>query len=122
MSFRRLLEKKMFELLFIFDQKHYKQFNGVIMGSPLRSTLTNVSMCHFEKLCSENCPTQFKSVVYRCGRHIFTFSFNRACRKILTSNTKKVHCHFKALKSAVRATNLSPQFVTSTFSGVFTNF
>ena len=63
--FRRLLEMAMYESFFIFDQKYYKQCDGVAMGSPLGLTLANVFMCHFENIRLENCPTQFKLVVYR---------------------------------------------------------
>ena len=64
-SFRRLLEMSIFESCFIFDQKCYKQCDGVAMVSPLGPTLANVFMCQFENIWSENCPTQFKLVVYR---------------------------------------------------------
>ena len=64
-SFRRLLEMTMFESIFIFDQKYYKQCDGVAIGSPLEPTLANVFMCHFEKIWLENCSTQFKSVTFR---------------------------------------------------------
>ena len=63
--FRRLLEMAMYESFFIFDQKYYKDCDGVAMGSPLQPTLANVFMCHFENIWLENCPTQFKPVVYR---------------------------------------------------------
>ena len=73
----------MYESIFIFNQKHYKQCDGVAMGSPLVSTLANVFMCYFENIWLENCPTQFKSVV--CIEDMWTthfyFSFNRTCRK-----------------------------------------
>ena len=62
--FSRLLEMTMHES-FIFDQKYYKQYDGVAMGSPLESTLANVFICHFESIWLENCLTQFKPVVYR---------------------------------------------------------
>ena len=35
------------------------------MGSPLGPTLANAFMCHFENIWLENCPTHFKSLVYR---------------------------------------------------------
>ena len=45
-----------------------KQCNDVAMGSPFGPTLANVFMCHFENIWLENCPTQFKPVVY--GRYM----------------------------------------------------
>ena len=47
---RKLLETTKNESFFIFDQKYYKQCDGVAMGSPLGSTLANVFVCHFDKI------------------------------------------------------------------------
>ena len=47
---RKLLETTKNESFFIFDQKYYKQYDGVAMGSPLGSTLANVFVCHFDKI------------------------------------------------------------------------
>ena len=52
--------------LFIFDNKQYKQIDGVAMGSPLGPTLANAFLCHYEKMWLNECPSQFKAVVYRC--------------------------------------------------------
>ena len=38
------------ESSFIFDNKLCKQIDGLAMGSPLVSTLTNAFLCHYEKL------------------------------------------------------------------------
>ena len=35
------------------------------MGSPLGPTLSNVFLCHYEKLWLNECLSQFKPVVYR---------------------------------------------------------
>ena len=35
------------------------------MGFPLGPTLTNVFMCHLENIWLENCPSHFKTIVYR---------------------------------------------------------
>ena len=35
------------------------------MGSPLRPTLANAFLCHYEKLWLDNCPLEFRPVVYR---------------------------------------------------------
>ena len=35
---------------------------------PLRPTLANVFLCHYEKLWLESCPPEFKPVVY--GRYV----------------------------------------------------
>ena len=35
------------------------------MGSPLRPTLANAFLWYYKKLWLDNCPTEFKNVVYR---------------------------------------------------------
>ena len=35
------------------------------MGSPLGPTLANAFLCHYEKTWLNECPSQFKTVVYR---------------------------------------------------------
>ena len=44
-SFHRLLQMKMYESFFNFDQKYYKRCDGVAMGSPLGPLLDNVLEC-----------------------------------------------------------------------------
>ena len=53
------------ESSFIFDNKLYKQIDGVAMGSPLGPTLANAFICHYEKIWLNECPSQFKPVVYK---------------------------------------------------------
>ena len=36
------------------------------MDSPLDSILTDSFLCHYEKIWLDECPPQFKPVVYRC--------------------------------------------------------
>ena len=50
---------------FIFDGELYDQIDGVAMGSPLGPTLANIFMCALEKRYLNDCPTQFKPVLYR---------------------------------------------------------
>ena len=49
----------------MFDSILYKQINGVAIGSPLRLTLANTFLRHYEKLWLDSCPPEFKPVVYR---------------------------------------------------------
>ena len=71
----------MFESFFIFDQKYYKQCDGVVMGFPLGPTLANVFMSHFENIFLENCPSQFKPVVNR--RYVdYTFLLFRSTEHV----------------------------------------
>ena len=53
------------ESSFIFDNILYKQTDGVAIGSLLVPTLANTFLCHYQKVCLDSCPSQFKSVVYR---------------------------------------------------------
>ena len=64
-SFRELLTRTMSESLILFDQEFYKQHDGVTMGSPLGPTLANVFLCYHEKIWLQNCPSEFKPVIYR---------------------------------------------------------
>ena len=136
-SFRRLLEMTMYESFFIFDQKYYKQCDGVAMGSPLGPTLANLFMFHFEKIWLEHCPTQFKPVVYR--RYVDdTFLLFRS-----TEHAEKFKRYLKQHKNIaftseieqnsslsfldVKISRENNRFVSSvyrkpTFNGVFTNF
>ena len=56
------------ESMILFYQEFYKQQDGVVMGSPLGRTIANVFLCYHEKICLQNCPPQFKPVIYR--RHV----------------------------------------------------
>ena len=64
-EFRGLLELATKESLFMFDNKYYKQIDGVAMGSPLGPTLANIFLCHHEEMWLDNCPIQFKPDYYR---------------------------------------------------------
>ena len=67
----------MSDSLILFDQKFYKQHHGVAMGSPLRPTLANIFLCYHEKIWLQNCPSEFKPVIYR--RYVDdTFPFFRS--------------------------------------------
>ena len=49
----------------MFDNQHYKQIDGVAIGSPLGPTLANAFLSHYEKIWLNDCSSQFKPVVYR---------------------------------------------------------
>ena len=53
------------ESSFIFDNKLYKEIDGVAMGSPIGPTLANASLCHYEQIWLNECPSQLKPIVYR---------------------------------------------------------
>ena len=52
------------ESSFIFDSLLYEQVDGKAMGSPFGSTFANSFLCHYEKEWSDNCPIQFKPLIY----------------------------------------------------------
>ena len=73
-----------FELSYIFDNILYKQIDGVSMGLPLGPTLANAFLCHYEKLWLDNCPSDFKPLVYRrYVDDIFVLSPNITCYRSL---------------------------------------
>ena len=53
------------EWLFMFNNKFYKQIDGVAMGSPLGPGLANVFMSSFENKWLKDCPHGLKPVFYR---------------------------------------------------------
>ena len=52
------------ESCFIFDNKLFKQIDGVAIGSPLSLTMADSLFCHYEKTWPNECP-QFKPTVYK---------------------------------------------------------
>ena len=50
---------------FNFNDNIYRQTDGVAMGSPLGPTLANIFMCAKEKTWLQNCPPEFKPLIYR---------------------------------------------------------
>ena len=50
---------------FLFDGKHYKQIDGVAMGSPLGPVLASIFMCHIEEIIFNQCPQTFRPVFYK---------------------------------------------------------
>ena len=65
-NFRNLLNIATKETFFMFNNKYYKQVDGVAMGSPLGPALANIFMCSFESKWFQDCPNDFKPVFYRC--------------------------------------------------------
>ena len=64
-DFRYLLNIATKESFFMFNNKSYKQVDGVAMGSPLGPALANIFMCSFESKWLRDCPNDFKPVCYR---------------------------------------------------------
>ena len=55
-----LLTTTMSESLILFDQKSYKQHDGVPAGTPLGPKAVNVFLCYHEKIWLQNCSSEFK--------------------------------------------------------------
>ena len=64
-NFRNLLNIATKETFFMFNNKYYKQVDGVAMGSPLGPALANIFMCSFENKWLRDCPNDFRPVFYR---------------------------------------------------------
>ena len=142
----KLSRKDLYELFklattessFIFDNKLYKQIDGVAMGSPLGPTLATAFLCHFEKNWLNECPSQFKPVVYkRYVDDIFVLFKSKEHLKLFVNYMNSKHRNIKFTFETedsnnfsfldVKITRQNKRFVTSifrkaTFSGVFTNY
>ena len=142
----KLSTKDLYELLklattklsFIFDNKLYKQIDGVAMGSPLGPTLANVFLYHYEKIWLNKYPSQFKLVVYRrYVDDIFVLFKSKEYSKLFFNYINSQHKNLKFTFETedfnnfsfldVKITRKNEWFVTSTFrkatfSGVFTNY
>ena len=106
-SFRKLLTRTMSESLILFDQEFYKQHNGVAMGSPLGPTLANVFLCYHGKIWLQNCPSEFKSVIYRryVDDRFLLFRSKRHIEKF--RNHLHFHKEIDKLKTKIRFENNS---------------
>ena len=108
------------------------------MGSPLGPTLSNVFICHYEKILLNEFPSQFKPVVYRCYiDNIFVPFKNKEHLKLFVNYMNSKHKNIKFTFETedlnncsylnVKITRKKKQFVTkifckATFSGVFTYY
>ena len=50
---------------FVFNGQLFDQIDGVAMGSPLGPSLANIFMCMLEQRYLNECPSEFKPVLYR---------------------------------------------------------
>ena len=53
------------ENFFLFDNKIYQQVDGFPMGGCISPTMANIFMCHHESKWLNDCPLEFKPVLYR---------------------------------------------------------
>ena len=64
-NFKKLLELATGNSVFLFNKTIYEQIDGVAMGSPLGPTLANIFMCHLENKYINDCPSNFKPLLYK---------------------------------------------------------
>ena len=62
--FKTFLELSVMNSFFIFEQKLYKQLDGLGMGLPLGPTMANIFMCHNEEKWLADCPETFRPLFY----------------------------------------------------------
>ena len=60
-----MLELAVTETYFTFNDKIYKQTDGMAMGSQLGPTFANIFMCYIETMFLDQCPESFKPLFYR---------------------------------------------------------
>ena len=115
------------ESSFIFDNKLYKQIDGVAIGAPLGPTLANALLCHFENFWLNDCPSQFKPEVYRrYVNNIFILFKSKEYLKLFVDYIKftfEIEGSNNSSFLDVKITLKTKSFVTSifckaTFSGV----
>ena len=133
-----VLQLAMKEWFFIFDKTFYKQLDGLAMGSPLGSTLTNSFLCYHEKRWLYKCPQEFKPMFYRQyvddifllvrkEEHfkLFLNYFNSCHENIKFTSEKETNKKLSFVN--IEISRDKNQFITSvyckpTFSGVFSHF
>ena len=64
-QFKKFLRLAVKDTLFQFNDKLYRQIDGVAMGSPLGPTLANIFLSFHEKQWLHNCPVDFRPSLYR---------------------------------------------------------
>ena len=62
---KKFLELSVFNTMFAFNGKFYRQSDGLGMGLPLSPTMANVFLCHHEMHWLNDCPERIKPIYYR---------------------------------------------------------
>ena len=63
--FRTMLDLAVSNSFFLFNNKLYKQTDGVGMGLPLGPTFANIFLCFHEKKWLDSCPLAFRPRYYK---------------------------------------------------------
>ena len=135
--FHELLSVCMSESIVLFDGEFYKQIDGVATGSPFGPTLANIFLCFHEQIWLDNCPVEYKPVIYRrfvddafllfrSKDHIEKFRLYLNCQHPNIKFTSKIEQNNSISFLDIKI-NRDNSFLTSvyrklTFSSVFTNF
>ena len=64
-QFKKLLELSLLDTHFLFNNNLYKQINGLAMGQPVAPVMANIFLCYHERKWLENCPPEFKPIIYK---------------------------------------------------------
>ncbi|XP_069977196.1 uncharacterized protein [Penaeus vannamei] len=64
-TYRKLLDIAAHNSVFTFNGSIYTQVDGVAMGSPLGPCYANTFLCHHEQTWMNDCPANFKPILYR---------------------------------------------------------
>ena len=137
-EFKNLLPLATQESYFTFNDVLYKQKDGVAMGSPLGPTMANVFLSFYEIKWPEQCPKEFKPVLYKryvddifvffeSAEHLSKFRnyFNTCHSNISFSFEQEKNRKLSFLD--IEVSREKGKYVTTvyrkpTFSGVYTHF
>ena len=137
-EFKQLLKFATKESMFMFNNKYYKQVDGIAMGSPLGPVMANIFLSHSETIWLEQCLEDITPKYYR--RYVddifVLFDNEEKCNSFCQYiNTKHPNLKFKAEYEQdntisfldVLIERQQNKFTTNvyrkdTFSGVFSNY
>jgi len=94
--FKTFLEHSVLNSFFIFNDKLYKQIEGLGMGLPLGPTFANIFMCHHEVKWLEDCPIEFKPKLYqRYVDDTFLLFEHQSHADLFLNYLNTKHCNIK---------------------------
>ena len=64
-TFKKVLDLCTKDNIFLFNELAYKQIDGAPMGACCSPTLANIFLSYYEKRWLDDCPSEFKPVLYR---------------------------------------------------------
>ena len=136
--FEKLLRLATLQSCFIFNNRFYRQIDGVAMGSPLGPCLANTFMSHHEVKWLNDCPSEFKPIYYRrYVDDIIVLFKDKSHLTLFVEYMNSQHPNIKFTKEEEKDNTLpfldvcikreNGSFTTSlyrkdTFSGVYTNY